>query len=43
MLDQIEEIFYVALDVFGEVETRVYGEEALSPSHDAGCPIRWEY
>ena len=36
--DQIEEIFYSALDVLERVGTRVYGEEGLALLRDAGCP-----
>jgi trimethylamine--corrinoid protein Co-methyltransferase len=37
--DQIEEVFYAALDVLERVGTRVYEEEALSLLRDAGCRI----
>jgi trimethylamine--corrinoid protein Co-methyltransferase len=37
--DQIEEIFHSALDVLGQVGTRVYGEEGLALLRDAGCLV----
>jgi trimethylamine--corrinoid protein Co-methyltransferase len=37
--DQIQEIFYSALDVLERVGTRVYGEEGLALLRDAGCPV----
>jgi trimethylamine--corrinoid protein Co-methyltransferase len=37
--DQINEIFYSALDVLERVGTRVYGEEGLALLRDAGCPV----
>jgi len=37
--DQIQEIFYSALDVLERVGTRVYGEEGLALLRDAGCLV----
>ena len=37
--DQIEEIFYAALDVLGRVGTRVHSEEGLALLRDAGCLV----
>ena len=40
--DQIEKIFFAALDVLGRTGTRVYGEEGLALLRKAGCPISEE-
>jgi trimethylamine--corrinoid protein Co-methyltransferase len=37
--DQIEDIFYSALDVLERVGTQVYGQEGLALLRDAGCLI----
>ena len=37
--DQIEEVFYAALDVLESAGTRIHGEEGLALLRDAGCPI----
>jgi trimethylamine--corrinoid protein Co-methyltransferase len=37
--DQIEEVFYAALDVLESVGTRIHGEEGLALLRDAGCPV----
>ena len=37
--DQIEEIFYAAVDVLERVGTRVHGEEGLALLRDAGCLV----
>jgi trimethylamine--corrinoid protein Co-methyltransferase len=37
--DQIEQVFFSALDVLQRVGTRVYGEEGLALLGDAGCPV----
>ena len=37
--DQIEEIFYAAVDVLEQVGTRVHGEEGLALLRDAGCLV----
>lgn len=37
--DQIEEIFYAALDVLERAGTRIHGEEGLALLRDAGCLV----
>ena len=37
--DQIEEIYFAALDVLERVGTHIYGAEALALLGDAGCLI----
>ena len=37
--DQIEEVFYAALDVLASVGTRIHGEEGLALLRDAGCHV----
>jgi trimethylamine--corrinoid protein Co-methyltransferase len=40
--DQIEEVFYAALDVLERVGARLYGEDALALVREAGCLVSQE-